>query len=65
MTDENVTEPVIEKNADGSSATGDQSPEESQKGEKPLTFEQRFDAVLRHLRDKHGIHLPEHLAPKE
>ena len=33
--------------------------------EKPLTFEQRFDAVLLWLRDKHGFHLPKHLAPKE
>jgi hypothetical protein len=31
--------------------------------EKPLTFEQRFDAVLRHFRDVHGFHLPAHLAP--
>ena len=31
--------------------------------EVPLTFEQRFDAVLIWLRDKHGFHLPPHLAP--
>jgi hypothetical protein len=31
--------------------------------EKPLTFEDRFDAVLRHLADVHGIHMPCHLAP--
>jgi hypothetical protein len=30
-----------------------------------LSFEERFDAVLRHLADVHGIHLPCHLAPKE
>lgn len=33
--------------------------------ETPLTFEQRFDAVLRHFATVHGIHLPAHLAPKE
>jgi hypothetical protein len=31
--------------------------------EKPLTLEDRFDAILRWLRDVHGIHLPPHLAP--
>jgi len=31
--------------------------------EKPLTLEDRFDAVLRWLRDIHGIHFPPHLAP--
>lgn len=33
--------------------------------ETPLTFEERFDAVLRYLADVHGIHLPAHLAPKD
>lgn len=33
--------------------------------ETSLSFEERFDAVLRHLADVHGIHLPCHLAPKE
>jgi hypothetical protein len=33
--------------------------------ETTLSFEDRFDAVLRHLADVHGIHLPCHLAPKE
>jgi hypothetical protein len=31
--------------------------------EKPLSLEDRFDAVLRYLRDVHGFHLPAYLAP--
>lgn len=75
MADETQIDPVVETKeyADGTTATGiaplpDQSPAEQEASEKEsvtLTLEQRFDAVLIWLRDQHGFHLPEHLAPKE
>lgn len=45
--------------------TASEPMEQEQEKAPALTFEERFDAVLRHLRDHHGIHLPEHLAPPD